>query len=254
MDFCSHDTLLARLHMEALLPVIRFFIEETPEGKAVTESWQDWHWEMRWHVMGIGKTTLLFDRATVGVACQPRRLHLLFLSPFQLNSIFLKKGFSLPLPLSGFSLLFSHLPRFQSLADQFEKIMRGNRHENAPLRCLLAIKTAILSAAVLAECEQESHDLISGCTPGLALFKLGQTNLGWIRWDGRHATGGLDTLPEPPTVTVSFTSTALLQAALDGQLDQLAAVGLCDIQVCGLAPLADVLGLIMDRANKYLQP
>ncbi len=53
---------------------------------------------------------------------------------------------------------------------------------------------------------------------------------------------------------ISFGDRATADAAMLGTLDNNAAVGLGRIDVRGLVPLADGLGMVMDRVDGYLKP
>ena len=58
--------------------------------------------------------------------------------------------------------------------------------------------------------------------------------------------------PRRPDVRVQFADIHIANAALRNDIDTLAAIGAKRIMIEGLAPLAEALGLIMDRLNFYL--
>ena len=77
---------------------------------------------------------------------------------------------------------------------------------------------------------------------------------GWVKWTGRTLTSALGELPGAPDVRITFCDLETTDAALLGTLDNNAAVGQGRIEVRGLVPLADGLGMIMDRVEGYLKP
>jgi hypothetical protein len=59
--------------------------------------------------------------------------------------------------------------------------------------------------------------------------------------------------PRPADVTVTFHDEPAALAALRGELDEMAATGRGDLIVRGLIPLAETLGLVMARAEEYIE-
>ena len=84
----------------------------------------------------------------------------------------------------------------------------------------------------------------SVCTGAVAWMEV---RPGAVRWGAGESPAAVD-------VEITFRDEATAAAALRGQLDQLAALGRGDIVVRGLVPLAEKLGLVMDRLDLYFRP
>ena len=75
-----------------------------------------------------------------------------------------------------------------------------------------------------------------------------------IWFDAGALTWGLGEPAEPVTVRITFARLSVVLAELNNQLDQPAALGLGDLVITGLQPLAEKLGLVMLKAGKLLKP
>ena len=75
-----------------------------------------------------------------------------------------------------------------------------------------------------------------------------------IWFDTATFTWGLGKPTSPVTVHIAFANLSVVLAELDNQLDQPAALGLGDLVITGLQPLAEQLGLVMVKAGKLLKP
>lgn len=75
-----------------------------------------------------------------------------------------------------------------------------------------------------------------------------------IWFDAAALTWGLGEPASPVTVRIAFANLSVVLAELDNQLDQPAALGLGDLHITGLQPLAEHLGLVMLKAGKLLKP
>ncbi len=75
-----------------------------------------------------------------------------------------------------------------------------------------------------------------------------------IWFDTGALTWGLGEPPAPATVSIVFSNLSVVLAELDNRLDAPAALGLGDLTITGLQPLAEQLGLVMLKAGKLLKP
>ncbi len=75
-----------------------------------------------------------------------------------------------------------------------------------------------------------------------------------IWFDTGALTWGLGQPPAPAIVSITFTRLSVVLAELDNRLDAPAALGLGDMTITGLQPLAEQLGLVMLKAGKLLKP
>ncbi|MFA6285828.1 MAG: hypothetical protein WC661_00485 [Opitutaceae bacterium] len=75
-----------------------------------------------------------------------------------------------------------------------------------------------------------------------------------IWFDADALTWGLGEPPVHPTVRITFANLSVVLAELDNRLDAPAALGLGDLKITGLQPLAEKLGLVMLKAGKLLKP
>ena len=147
--------------------------------------------------------------------------------------------------------------RLTKLLDQAlqptEEALRDAEFRLLHLRLLFSVLIGALPV-IVARDHAAAHALHT-TPPGLAEIHLEALGFrGWARWDGTKLTSGAGEPPFSPDVRISFCGVAPAAAALRGQLDAAAAVGLGQIQISGLVPLADGLSVAMDKVESYLKP
>lgn len=182
-----------------------------------------------------------------------------FLTDDQLNREFENSGFRIPIPLRGASRL-GDLRTFKALTALMEGYLRPDKsrledpafkHAHVALQLGIALRAAV----ELIHHEPRSKRIMQNTPEGTAHFSIAEGNYsGWVSWrDGVVRTGrGAPQQEAEVDITFKDAKTALL--ALGNTIDVFAALGLQDITVEGLVPLADALGYIFERIPLYIKP
>lgn len=253
----NRATLTSHLHLRAVLPAVA----ELPAARAeAREIARDWRLAVRFSLRGGPKTLVRppGDDATGNAGA----LTLLFFTPGQVNRTFANQPAPPPLPL-GPLWRASGLRPFLALTKLLQRTLEPTPDELANatpefLDAYLRLTFGVLLRAipVVGGTDAPSRAALAHAPCGtlaVAAPVLGLT--GWVRWDGHgEPRSGLGSSPVPPAATLRFTDRQTLQDALTGTLDPLAAVALGRVQVHGLVPLADAVGVVMDRVEHYLKP
>lgn len=94
-----------------------------------------------------------------------------------------------------------------------------------------------------------------GVPSGLALFEIENQpeSVCWVRVRERFFSSGIGQPCDEPDVRIIFSNSKIVLAAAEQKLDSLAAVGVGDIRISGLVPLADGLSLVMGRLGVYFR-
>ena len=261
----SFQSLLARLHLHAVLPALEDLVKLSPEARALAEGWD---FSLRLRLGGQhGATATLVSPGDGSLTVHPHadvpaRLTLRFLSAAQVNRTFLNRPALPPLPTAGFWNVARVTP-FTKLAKLLDDALQPapgvlerdpayrERHVRLLFRVLLG------AIPVLAEGDPVSRHTLGHTPDGTAEIRAPSLGLvGWARWTRGRMTGGPGNPPggAPPDVVITFADRATADAALLGSLDPNAAVGLGKVEVRGLVPLADGLSVAMDRVEYYLKP
>ncbi len=208
----------------------------------------DWHCSVEFAAPGHESMAVSFQDGKVSVLTDQEldaAISLFFLSSRQVVNQFAGKGISVPLPRKGAFRLGS-LYRFHQLG----KILEAEMEEHP--RLLLTV--ALGSLRPLMEYDDVTRELMRHCPKGLAEFGVPANDLfGWAEWTGEEINWGRGRAPRRADVTVTFGSERVALAALRGELDELAAIGMGELSVRGRVPLAETIGAAMARADIYLE-
>ena len=261
----SREQTQARLHLHAVLPALEELVRLVPTARTLVTGWRcSLRLRLPGPSGGTAATLVSPGDGTLAVhrhADTPAQITLRFLSARQLNRTFLNQRALPPLPLGA----PWHLPKlgtFTRLARELDAALQPapgalddpayrERHVRLLFRVLLG------ALPVLAAGDPVSRHSLSHTPGGTAQIRLPALDLsGWVRWQAGNLTAGAGDLPggSGPDVIITFTDRSTADAALLGRLDANAAVGLGDVTVRGLVPLADGLGVVMDRVEGFLKP
>ena len=249
----------ARLYLNAVLPAFEDLLDFSEDARA--------HMHGRKFKLGFQtssglKSTLIFENGT----CQftktkqrQRQIVLHFVSEEQLNREFEDEGFRLPIPIKGATRV-GDLKAFKAVSTELEKCLRPSQEkldevEFHAFHVGLQLGIALRAAIELATHEPLSKNIMGQCPSGLAFFSVGKDGYGaWLLWESGRLTSGKGTPERKPDVTVEFQDAETALRAVGNRIDVMAAVGLGEIKVSGLVPLADSLGYIFERIPLYIQP
>lgn len=184
-------------------------------------------------------------------------LELLFASEGQANRTFDEMLTLPPVPTRG----LRHVKKmgvFKQLSALLQTYLRpavGDLQKAEHLEAATELKfgLALAAACQLCQYEEESRQLLADGPQGTCLFVPGKRMRPfWFRLETGAVSWGRGTPTQPADATVEFCDAAKAWAALEGELDNGAEVGLGHLQVSGFLPLADHLELILDRISNYL--
>jgi len=205
-----------------------------------------WDCSVEFAVAGLGGAAVTFKDGMVSVLrerCREAVISLWFASSRQVVNQFAGGGFSLPLPRRGILRLAS-LWRFHRVGKILEEEL-----EQHP-RLLLSV--ALGSLGPLIEHDAKARELMRDCPAGVAEFGVPTSGLfGWVEWRNGEVRWGRGRAAAAE-VMVHFRDEQIALAALRGELDEWAAIGAGDLVVRGLVPLAEALGVVMERAECYV--
>ncbi|HWF17708.1 MAG TPA: hypothetical protein VG754_00485 [Verrucomicrobiae bacterium] len=240
----TQDEIAARLYLHAVLPAFEELGRVSPRAQALIA---DWHCAVEFAVCGGDGAAVRFQGGTVSVLqerCADAAISLFFFSTSQLVKQF-EGRFSLPLPRRGIFRLAS-LYRFHRLG-----IILQEELEQHP-RLLLGV--ALASLQPLIAHDHHARELMRDCPEGMAELCIPNDKLyGWVEWRDGKIHWGRGHAPRVADVVVTFRDEQTALAALRGELDEWAAIGKGELKLRGLMPLAETLGLVMARADHYLE-
>ena len=251
------DHILARLHLKAVFPTLAALVRLDDGARALLAG----------QCFGVRLTTrsglstrLDFRDGDVQVNSDNagrRALELFFLSDRHLNRIFSGAGFSMPIPVRGFSHL-GRLRVFSKLTDRLQRILTASRRDLVDHQ-LLEIHTGLLlgelipsAIAQLVECDESCRQWLAPYSDALIQFEVVGGKSSWIRFHRNGAVYGSGSAGELPDVIISFRDREVALSAIHGELDSLAALGKGQVTVRGLIPLADALDRVLERLSFLL--
>ncbi|MBV9126601.1 MAG: hypothetical protein JO117_00795 [Verrucomicrobia bacterium] len=253
----TFDQILSRLHLHAVLPALETLVKFCPEAQHIAG---DADFSLRMSVLRGSATTLVCRAGTLTAHCgpsQPRaEIALCFLTARSLNRLFNNQSALPPLPL-GWPWHLGKLRKFLALTRLLdahlqpspEKLATDSEFRRLHLRLLLQVLAA--AAPVVGQHDAIARAALAEVSPGILEFRAPTfdfvATLGSENKPSINSTTG-------STATISFRDDDTLAAALHGELDAQAAIGLGCLEVCGLIPLADAWGVALDRVEAYLQP
>lgn len=254
-----HALTLARLHLGAVLPALEDLARLSPPAAEIARGWDS---PLRLRLIGGPQATIVPKDGLLAVTLDPPprgALTLNFLNADQLNHTFLNQPALPPLPTGALWHLFA-LQRFTKLSKLLDAALQPAPEalrDPAFLDLHLPLLFTVLIGAlpIMADGDPSVRHSLSVTPAGVGQIRMDGIGLrGWVRWDGKRLIARKGEAPCAPDVQISFRDAETASAALRGELDTMAAIGRGQIEVRGLVPLADGLGVAMDRVESYLKP
>jgi len=185
-------------------------------------------------------------------------IELLFLAERQAVRMFEKKLAIAPTPIRGITRLSSVKP-FKQLADYMECFLKPKAGDlkDAAFRATaveMLLTVALAGVCQLAEYEAFARESVAQGPQGLIVFHLpGEMRAFWLRLESGNLEWGRGEPSTSPSVSIRFMDTNIALGALLNKIASQAEVGLGNIQVDGLVPLADHLSMLLERIHLYLE-
>mgnify|MGYP005854544149 CR=1 FL=1 len=254
-----HRKIKARLYLYAVLPVFEEFLAESGSARealgtrAFTLSFQTTSGLKSYLQFKCGSCTV--TKTSSGGA----DIVLHFLSENHLNKEFENEGFRIPIPLRGASRI-GDLRTFKTLTKLLEQHIRPDELQLQDpafhqAHVALQLGIALRAGVELIQHEPRAQSIIGNTPPGIAHFCVGTEGYSaWVSWINGRIQTGKGTPVREPDVRVTFKDGKTALKAVGNQIDVFAAIGLRDITIEGLVPLADALGYIFERIPIYIKP
>jgi|GEM_PF-5350916 len=264
MDTPSHQRLIARLYLEAVLPTLAPLVQFDPTARELITGQRfgvrfDAGDGLEGRIIfdmdspaGTGTTTDEVDGVPV--------LNLWLPSASQCVRLFSKSGIAIPIPVGGWQVL-PKVSLFQQMTDRLEAVLQpeaSDLSDEAFLRnhVFCSLHLAVHALPAMLELDPTGQSVLSSTSKGIAVFKYHPESYPsfWLDLRGERPIAGTGNPPADPLVTLNFCNDQTAVQAMANQLDGLAALGRGDLVLEGFVPLADSLDLVMARIQPYLTP
>ena len=248
----TETSLKAALYLEAVLPALpHLAAHDTPLAEALAGP------DVSIAFVAPGglraRLGIRDGQVTVTAQPQPGDLRLWFPSTGQLVNAFDGSGrSSLALPVGGWTKLL-RARRLTAAGQRLETLLNTRSDSHLRLHAWGNLLVGVAAASAWLRHHPDSRTLRASFGGGTGLLTCPDFPAP-IWFDAGALTWGLGEPTEPVTVRIQFARLSVVLAELDNQLDQPAALGLGDLVITGLQPLAEKLGLVMLKAGKLLKP
>ena len=254
-----HRKIKTRLYLNAVLPAFEDLLAQSEGARAALGN-RDY--SLTFQTTSGLKSSLVFSEGTClfkksGLARTQIVLH--FITEDHLNKEFEGQGFRIPIPIRGASR-FGDIKAFKALSAELEATLRPEKERLEDpdfhgMHVALQLGIALRATIELATHEKLSRTIMKNTPEGIAYFSVGKDGYGaWLEWTNGRLTSGKGEPDRAPDVTVNFADAETAIQAVGNRIDVMAAIGLGDIQITGLVPLADSLGYIFERIPLYITP
>lgn len=185
-------------------------------------------------------------------------IELLFITEYQAVRMFEKRLSMPPLPTRGITHLQAIQP-FKQLADCLACFLKPKATDLQDDTFKATAIEILLTVAMGGVCQLGIHEpftrgRIAQGPQGMIMFQLpAGIQPFWLRLQPDNLEWGRGKSIIPANVSIRFTDTTTALGALQDTIASQAEVGLGNIQVAGLIPLADHLSMLLERINLYLK-
>ena len=251
------EMLLSRLHLHAVLPALEAIARLVPQGRDLIAHA---NFTLGLRVADGPAAMVSASGGTLRVEPEvpPRGGSVLhFLRPRHLNAIFLQRPAFPPLPVRGwwqFTKLrpFLRLTRLLDVTLQPDATALSNE-EFRRRHLLISFEVALRAVPIVAREDPLARRALAHTPEGLLVIRIPSlpfvAAISWERGILRSALGEPTRAPDAiVTIRDEETARLLLASAIDPQV----ALGLGQVRVDGLIPLADGLDVLLHRVDAYL--
>ena len=243
---------LSHLYLHAVLPSLAELVQHDAEARSFIASWD---LRLSIGVMGDQGVVLQIRKGEITSFSESKsksEIRFLFLNHKHLNAFFNGNKWVPPLVTRGL-WRFNVLKSFALLTERLSSILNDSS-STSPLYTRLVFLIGGLGILPLVTFDPFSQAILKKIPQGLAQFSIGDETIAPLWFDHQYdqSVAGTGKPPRTPDVSVQFSDMTIANAALRNDIDTMAAIGAQRIIVQGLSPLAEGLGLIMERLNVYL--
>jgi hypothetical protein len=244
---------LSHLYLHAVLPALVELVLFDAEARATIN-----RLSFRLSIGVVGEQAVTLQIKNDEVIFNPQdneknQIKLLFLTHSHLNSFFGGNKWSLPLVTRGLWRV-NAMKSFALLTERLNIVLQDNT-STCPLYTRLVFLIGGLGLLPLAQFDSFAQSVLAKTPFGLAEFSINDNSIKPLWFDNGLNNGqvGQGEPPRIPDVRVQFSDINIANAALRNDIDTMAAIGSQRIKIEGLSPLAEGLGLMMERLNVYLE-
>jgi hypothetical protein len=260
MSDLTREAIECRTFLWGVLPSLIGLARLSPEAQRLVAQMDGQLRIRRWHGPWVA---LGFEKGCIRRLREEELrypLDVLFLTDPQVNRFFRGCGWTFPLITGGFGNLML-LKSLRPLVGLLKQHLRGpdagnNDPELWRIHAQLLLGVVLRSVKEIGMEDPEARMILDQTPGGLIELRIGALpGYSWICWqkDCRLIETGEAPAPSSPDVVITFRDQWIAAAALRPGFDAAAAVGRGDVAVQGLLPLAEGLGLVMERVPLYLE-
>ena len=248
----------ARLYFCSVLPVMESLVRQKPEFLPPNRSQQ---LKMKWHAYPLQSSCTLQlgvgPNQSTNADKKPPQINFHFFSNQQIVRFFEKKWTLPPLPTAGCFLL-NAMVYLKKLGDHLDHYLQPNSSmleddDFLRVHVLLTLEVAARAACELVKIDSQAAELLAGTSEGLVVFSSERKSSGvWLKRTEYGLCWGHLPCREPIHARVHFSEPKLARHALKDEIDVNAEIGKGNIELRGVAPLADTCGALFQKLSKYI--
>lgn len=248
------DTLLSDLYADAVLPSLSDWSSLDARAVEVVAGSKPWRVALEIpgrdtvYVNSNGKGLLSTEESAFGA------LRLRFRGPRHFAHSCKAETSWPPIPTGGWNQLF-RVGRFSAVTQHLSQLMDAESGASEIRTKLLFGGLLVRALAVLCRGQADARAMLGDFGNVSMAFVIAERPMSWFKSipSENHFVGFSGAPPGSTSLAIEFESLDIAQAAADGRLDQLAAIGLGQVKISGLTPLGDALDILLDRIDHYLR-
>ncbi|MCD6570806.1 MAG: hypothetical protein J7L53_08915 [Deltaproteobacteria bacterium] len=246
-----NEKVLARLHLEAVLPNMETMAKEDSQASKIAKKWDG----SIYFIAGLSgpRVTLQINNSQVKV--MPGKVGkpdivLFFPTEKLMNNMFKGSGIGFPVPLKGFTKIIGLLT-FMKLAKRMEEVLKG---ENPPkeLKAKLTLNTIARGSTIIANYDAEGKILKEEMPKGTVEVRIKDGHAVHVVFSDVKANGAIGHA-EKPNLIMEFASSDIALDVADGKVDTMAAICLGDMNLKGHLFMGEYVNEFLDKLGLYLQ-
>lgn len=250
-------SLRCRLFFYAVLPCLEILVDRSPKARAMVAKTA---FSIGFKTLSGLRTCLSFNHGLcqfLGLRKAAADIELLFLTERQAVRMFEKKVSLAPIPTRGITRLSAIRP-FKQLADHMELFLKPQAKDLQEASFRATATEMLLTVALGGVCQLGVHEgytrecIAQGPQGVVAFYLPDEIRPFWLRLEPEHIEWGRGEPAIPSNVSIRFVDTKTALGALQDTIVSQAEVGLGNIQIEGLIPLADHLSALLERIQLYI--
>ena len=257
--FPLHPQALSRLYLHAIMPCL---VELVGFSAAARDEARQIKGTVQMRILRGPSVALHFHDGRVEALRERVKnplIDLVFLSDAHLNNYCAGSKWQVPLVPRGWFRL-AEIQAFSRLSDWLERHLKPSPElfvdaEHRRLYTRLTFTAMARGLPPLAQFDEQVRRDLHRVPRGLAQFTMASEDLSlWMETRAEGVAADLGRPARKADVVLDFGSVETAFLAMQDRLDTQAALGLGEMRLTGLIPLADELNVVLDRMRDYLEP